>query len=47
MQLGALKLGILFELEANRGSPLNPDDPALEAMRESARQLELDIEEED
>jgi hypothetical protein len=46
MQLGALKLGISFELEANQGAPLSRDDPALKAMRESARQLGLDIEEE-
>ena len=45
MQLGALKLGIEFELEADPGSPLSPDDPALKAMRESARQLGLKIEE--
>ena len=41
MQLGALKLGIEFELEANPTAPLNPDDPALKAMRESARQFSL------
>jgi hypothetical protein len=47
MQLGALKLGINFQLEANQSAPLNPDDPALKAMRESARQLGLDIDEEE
>jgi hypothetical protein len=46
MQLGALRLGINFELEADLGSPLSPDDPVLNAMRESARQLGLDIDEE-
>lgn len=39
MQLGALKLGIEFELEASPSAPLNPDDPGLKAMREAARQL--------
>ena len=47
MQLGGLKLGINFELEANQSAPLDPEDPALKAMRESARQLGLDIDEED
>jgi hypothetical protein len=47
LQLGALKLGINFVLEANETTPIGPDDPALKAMRESARQLGLDIEEED
>jgi hypothetical protein len=47
MQLGSLRLGIQFELEANPSSPLNPDDPALKAMRESARQLGLKIDEEE
>ncbi len=46
MQLAGLKLGIKFELEANQSAPLDPEDPALKAMRESARQLGLDIEEE-
>jgi len=47
MQLGALKLGIRFELEANPNAPLNPDDASLKAMREAARQLGLDLDEED
>ena len=47
MQLRALKLGIEFELEANPSAPLSPDDPALKAMRESARQLGLKIDEEE
>jgi hypothetical protein len=46
MQLAGLKLGINFELEANQSAPLDPEDPALKAMKESARQLGLDIEEE-
>jgi hypothetical protein len=45
MQLGSLKLGIQFELEAHPTSPMSPDDPALKAMRESARQLGLKIDE--
>jgi hypothetical protein len=45
MQLGALNLGIQFEPEATPAFPLSPDDPALKAMRESARQLGLKIEE--
>ena len=45
MQLGSLKLGIQFELEAHPTAPMSPDDPALKAMRESARQLGLKIDE--
>jgi hypothetical protein len=38
-----MKLGIAFRLEAQDGSPLNPDDPAIKAMREAAKQLGVDM----
>jgi hypothetical protein len=44
MQLKKLQLGVAFEMEAAADKPLDPDDPALKAMREAARQLGLDFE---
>ena len=44
MNLKHLKLGIHFELEAHDNAPLDPNDPALKAMREAARQLGLTLE---
>lgn len=45
MKLAVVKLGISFELETNQDAPLNADDDNLKAMRESAKQLGLHIEE--
>jgi hypothetical protein len=46
MGLKRLRLGIDFELQAPDGKPLDVNDPAVKAMKESARQLGVDIEEE-
>jgi hypothetical protein len=43
MQLKKLQLGVQFEIEAAADKPIDPDDPALKAMREAARQLGLDF----
>lgn len=43
MNLKHLKLGIHFELETPDNAPLDPNDPALKAMREAARQLGLSL----
>jgi hypothetical protein len=43
MDLQQLKLGIEFILVAKADKPLNPDDPAIKAFVESARQLGLDL----
>lgn len=44
--LKQLRLGIDFEMEAQADQPLDEDDMTLKAMRESARQLGLKVEEE-
>lgn len=46
LTLKKLRLGIHFELEAPDDHPLDDSDPTLAAMRESARQLGLKLEEE-
>jgi hypothetical protein len=46
MNLKKLRLGIDLEIEAQEAQPLDQDDPALKAMRESARQLGLHVDEE-
>ena len=46
MNLKGLKLGISFEMETQDDQPLNESDPTLKAMKESARQLGLVLEEE-
>jgi hypothetical protein len=43
MRLKNLRLGIQFELESPADQPLNEDDPAIKAMKESAQQLALDL----
>ncbi|MBI2567876.1 MAG: DUF499 domain-containing protein [Candidatus Schekmanbacteria bacterium] len=43
MNLKRLTLGVQFRLEARDSAPLDPNDPALKAMREAARQLGLDL----
>ena len=40
-----LQLGIAFKLVAQDGQPLDPDNPTLKAMREAAKQLGIQIEE--
>lgn len=47
MNLKKLRLGIDFEMEAHDGRPLDENHPTLRAMKESARQLGLDLEVED
>jgi hypothetical protein len=37
--LKSLQLGIAFKLVAPDGSPLDPESPAIKAMREAAKQL--------
>jgi hypothetical protein len=44
--LKRLRLGIDFELEVLEDKPLDASDPAVKAMKESARQLGVDVEEE-
>ncbi len=44
MKLKKLRLGINFKLEVQDDQPLTADDPSVKAMKESARQLGLDIE---
>jgi hypothetical protein len=46
MNLKRLRLGIDFELETQDGQPLDENDPTLKAMKEAARQLGLELEEE-
>lgn len=46
MNLKRLRLGIDFELEPPDEKPLDANDPAVKAMKESARQLGVDVEEE-
>jgi hypothetical protein len=46
MNLKRLRLGIDFELEPPEDKPLDANDPAVKAMKESARQLGVDVEEE-
>jgi len=36
-----MHLGIHFEMEVPEGQALDPNDPALKAMKEAARQLGL------
>lgn len=43
MNLKKLHLGIQFEMEAVEGQELDPNDPSLKAMKESARQLGLEF----
>jgi hypothetical protein len=45
LPLKSLQLGISFRLKGQDGQPLDPDLPALRAMREAARQLGLRWEE--
>ncbi len=45
MGLKRLRLGIDFELQAPEEKPLDANDPAVKAMKESARQLGVDVEE--
>jgi len=47
MGLKNLRLGINFELEAPDGKPLDANDPAVKAMKESARQLGVEVEEDE
>lgn len=47
MNLKKLHLGVQFEMEAGEGKGLDPNDPALKAMKESARQLGLTFETEE
>lgn len=44
MNLKNLHLGVQFEMEVPEGQELNPNNPALKAMKESARQLRLTFE---
>ncbi|RLB33346.1 MAG: hypothetical protein DRH12_18485, partial [Deltaproteobacteria bacterium] len=44
MNLKKLHLGIQFEMEVPEGQQLDPNDPVLKAMKESARQLGLKFE---
>ena len=44
MNLKRLHLGIQFEMEVPEGQELDPNDPALKAMKEAARQLGLTFE---
>ncbi len=44
MNLKRLHLGIHFEMEVPEGQALDPNDPALKAMKEAARQLGLTFE---
>lgn len=46
MNLKRLRLGIDFEMEAKDGQPLDENDPTVKALREAARQLGLELEEE-
>ena len=46
MGLKRLRLGIDFELEPPEDKPLDTNDPAVKAMKELARQLGVDVEEE-
>jgi hypothetical protein len=46
MGLKRLRLSIDFELEPPEDKPLDANDPAVKAMKESARQLGVDVEEE-
>ena len=41
MNLKKLKLGVQFEMEAKPETPINPNDPAVKAMAEAAKQLGL------
>jgi hypothetical protein len=47
MNLRRLTLGVGFLLEAQDGSPLDPNEPTLAAMREAARQLGLSFQAEE
>jgi hypothetical protein len=47
LSLKTLQLGIGFKLVTQDGHPLQPDNPTLKAMREAAKQLGLQIVEED
>jgi hypothetical protein len=44
MQLKKLDLNVQFKMEARADTPLSPDDQALKAMREAAKQLGLKFE---
>jgi hypothetical protein len=44
MNLKKLRLGVQFEMEVATGQELDPNDPALKAMKEAARQLGLEFE---
>jgi hypothetical protein len=46
MGLKRLRLSIDFELEPPEDKPLNANDPAVKAIKEAARQLGVDVEEE-
>ncbi len=46
MNLKRLRLGIDFQMETQEGQPLDENDPMLKAMKESARQLGLELKEE-
>ena len=43
MNLKKLRLGVQFEMDAAEGQELDPNDQAVKAMREAARQLGLDL----
>ena len=44
MQLKKLDLNVQFKIETRADTPLAPDDQALKAMREAAKQLRLKFE---
>jgi hypothetical protein len=44
MQLKKLDLNVQFRMEARADAPFSPDDQALKAMREAAKQLGLKFE---
>lgn len=46
MNLKRLRLGINFDLETQAGQGLDENDPALKAMKEAARQLGVELEDE-
>jgi hypothetical protein len=47
MNLKKLRLGIQFEMETQPNEAFDPNDPALKAMQEAARQLGLTFEAEE
>ena len=47
MNLKKLHLGVQFEMEVSADQQLDPNDPALKAMKEAARQLGLKFETEE